>query len=99
HRHRPRGRGADRARDVAGTADVALAPARARTVLASAQGTLSAGAPILSVPSRCLICPASAATPRRCRSLTRALSPETAGLAGSLWPLTCAPPGQGRAQA
>src|SRR5262249_18413283 len=37
HRHRPRGRGADRVRDVAGTADVALAPARARAVL----GTLT----------------------------------------------------------
>src|SRR5215510_12620392 len=35
HRHRAGGRGADRVRDVAGTADVALAPARARAVLGS----------------------------------------------------------------
>src|SRR5262249_61519097 len=35
HRHRAGGRSADRVRDVAGTADVALAPARARAVLGS----------------------------------------------------------------
>ena len=41
------------------------------------------GAPILSVPSRCLICPGSAATPWKCSNVTRALSPGSTALARS----------------
>ena len=47
------------------------------------------GAPILLVPSRCLICRGSAATPWRRSNVTRASSPGSAGLALSIAVLTC----------
>ena len=47
------------------------------------------GAPILLVPSRCAICPASAATPRRCSIVTSASSPGSTDLRLSTSVLTC----------
>ena len=53
------------------------------------------GAPILSVPSRCTTCPASAAMPWRCSSVTRATRPGSAGPALSVSMLMGALQGEG----
>ena len=47
------------------------------------------GAPIVLVPSRCAICPASAATPWSCNSVTRAARPGSFDPAASVSMLTC----------
>ena len=54
--------------------DQSVRQARALSPRSLAHRSIS-GAPILSVPSRCLICSASAATPWRCSSVTRASRP------------------------
>src|SRR4029077_17130488 len=46
-------------------------------------------APILSVPSRCLICSRSAATPWKCSNVTRASSPESTRLVLPVSALLC----------
>ena len=60
--------------------DQSVRQARALSPRSLAHRSIS-GAPILSVPSRCAICPASAATPWRCSSVTRASRPGSVGLA------------------
>ena len=60
--------------------DQSVRQARALRPRSLAHRSIS-GAPILSVPSRCLICPRSAATPWKCSNVTRASSPGSAGVA------------------
>ena len=60
--------------------DQSLRQARALSPRSLAHRSIS-GAPIFVVPSRCLICSRSAATPWKCRSVTRDSSPGSAGVA------------------
>ena len=60
--------------------DQSLRQARALRPRSLAHRSIS-GAPIFVVPSRCLICSRSAATPWKCRSVTRDSSPGSAGVA------------------
>ena len=60
--------------------DQSLRQARALRPRSLAHRSIS-GAPIFVVPSRCLICSRSAATPWKCRTVTRDSSPESAGVA------------------
>ena len=68
--------------------DQSVRQARALSPRSLAHRSIS-GAPIFVVPSRCLICSRSAATPCKCRSVTRDSSPGSAGLALSVSVLTC----------
>ena len=63
--------------------DQSVRKARALSPRSLAHRSIS-GAPILSVPSRCPICPASAAMPWRRSNVTRASSPGSAGRALSV---------------
>src|SRR5260370_13507032 len=68
--------------------DQSVRQARALSPNSLAHRSIS-GTPIWSVRSRCRICPASAATPWKCRSVTRASSRGSASLALSITVVTC----------